>query len=180
MEGEKWSTAVSHIKPLQTAVSLCSQFLDYHPFAPCSHCNIMQQKLLVQPIVYTGAKDLELERKKKTNLVSKLCSSLNNGFSCPEFPSICPGSLSNLESHFGRNHNHFGLPHRPLHSCWCDSRVWRSSSSEDQSQVHLVQYRPIWRDSFRFIEGWCKVTLITDCWVLDAAPSALTTSGVWS
>lgn len=164
---------------MNCCLSLLLASCDYHPFASCSHFSIMQQKLLVQPILYRGVRGLGI--RKKNNLVSKLCSSLKNGFSCPESPSICPGSLrSNLESHFARNQDHSGLWHRPLDSCWCDSWVWRSSFSEDQSQVHLVQYRPIWSDLFRFIEGWCKVTWITDCWVLDAAPSALTTSGVWS
>lgn len=109
----------------------------------------MQRKLLVQPIVYTGARRLGIrEEKNPPLLVSKLCSYLKNcwNYSYPESPRHCSGSLrGNLESHlFAWNQNHSDLPYRPLDSCWCDSWVWRSSLSEDQSVIRLVQYRLIW------------------------------------
>lgn len=136
-----------HIQPLQIAVSLCSRFLVIITHFHLVHTVTQCSRSCWSNLWCTQEQgDLELGEEKPLLLVSKLCSSLKNCYSYPESPSTCSGSLrGNLESHpFARNENHFGLPCRPLDSCWCDSWVWRSSFSEDQSEVRLVQYRPIW------------------------------------
>lgn len=132
-----------------TAVSLCSRILlliiDFH--LEYTH-NIRQQLLLVQPIVYTGARRLGIRVKEKKH------SCWFQNYPVP-WKIVTPPLNSQAfaldhweviwKSHqFTRNQNHSGLPYRPLDSCWCGSWVWRSWFSEDQSCIRLVQCRPIW------------------------------------